>query len=494
MAVAPRKKLITTTFADYAGNSNGSSSDGDVATAVLDGLTGEIVDQMQQLTVEPLNVPTGGSEDGTLSGSRTNSVDRSSRSTAHDSWIFLDNAAQVFGRSPEIAEVTAADIRKGYDPQGYQWHGNFIQKEVYMGYRKRTYPQLQGVYHDIRQVRKMSACIDITPSFYNFRYSAIGDKYRCQVNHLQLRDLIWATSSYDVFYWHADGVVCWNPWQRTRKCVLGRSQIPKGFKMRSMCVDGGIVFVGDHQRGYCVKSLWTDAMASGSLEPGSSSSSSEEDIMNHASSDTSRSGAHQIIAAHNSGVVRLFDVQSLSVAKTMPFDWAVNCSTQTLDGSLQCVAGDSTDALLVDPRRDSNNPVATLTGHLDYSFSCSFSPDGRLVATGNQDTSIRVYDVRWPQQALKTLCGYISAMRVVRFSNCGRFLLGMESADYVHVYDVQSLAKAQVMSFMGEASGAAFSPDSNCLFLGISDAIHGNSLAEYNLAADAAALTLSIPF
>ncbi|KAJ2863225.1 hypothetical protein GGI22_002009, partial [Coemansia erecta] len=401
----------------------------------------------------------------------------------------------VFGRSPELKEVTDLDIRKGYDSQGYYWRGNVIQKEVYMGYRKRMYPRHQDVEHNVKQVRKMGKCIDTMHSFYRFRYSAIGDDFRSQIGHFQHRDMLWATSSYDVFFCHSGSVYCWNPWQRmARRSVLGRSQMPKAFKVRSMCVDSGVVFVGDGKGDYCVKALRVDT---GSVATGSLVAGAVEDAVNHASPATTRSGVPYIVCAHDSGAVRRLDVSNLSVTGSTVFGWPVHCSSLVQDGTLQCVVGDSADALLIDPRCGSGDSVARLTGHQDYSFACSFSPDGRLVATGSQDTSIRVYDVRRPQQTLATLCGYIGAMHVVRFSDCGKFLLGMESADYVHVYDAQSFAKAQVVSFMGETAGATFSPDSNCLFLAVSDSIHGSSLAEHSLASgdtEGALSPRSMPF
>ncbi|KAJ2693562.1 hypothetical protein GGH99_001095 [Coemansia sp. RSA 1285] len=474
------------------GSSN-SSNDEDLEAAVVDSLTDEVVSQMQLLSVErsaDAAVARSGGNQGRSAiaahnslgsgGGRSSNGSSNARDVQQDMWNFLDNAAQVFGNSPELKEVVVSDIRNGYDPQGYNWRGKVIQKEVYVGYRKRMYPRYQDVQHNVKQVRQMSDCIDTMHSFYDFRYSAIGDDFRCQIGDMQHRDMLWATSSYDVYYSHAGSVYCWNPWQRlARRRILDRSQMPRAFRMRSMCVDDGVVFVGDSKGDYCVKSLLADTgpVATGSLAAGTG-----VDAIRHASPTLSRSGALHIVSSHQSGAVRRLDACDLSVAHTSTMDWAANCSSLAHDGTMQCVVGNSTDAQLVDPRRGSDDCVARLTGHLDYSFSCALSPDGRLVATGSQDTSVRVYDVRWPHQTLATLGGYVGAMHVVKFSQCGRFLLGMESADYVHMYDVQSSFKrAQVVGLMGETAGAAFSPDSNCLFLSVSDPVHGSSLAEYNL-------------
>ncbi|KAI8323828.1 WD40 repeat-like protein, partial [Martensiomyces pterosporus] len=390
-------------------------------------------------------------------------------------WDFLTNAAQMFDRAPELTEATMADTRKGFDLQGYQWRGYELQRRLYMSYRRQVYPQVRCVEHDVQEVRRQASCIDSTASMYQFRYSVLSDDYRCQINHFQLRDLIWATSNYDVFYYHADGVKRWNPWKRTSEFVLSWRQFPSTFRLSSLCAGNGVVFTGDYKGRYCVKSLWTGDIASGRLSDGCG-----DDIANHAAPCVTRTGVSQVHVAHNNGFVRQFDLERLAVTAETPFEWAVNCSAMAPDGSLECVVGDSTEGLLVDARASgSGRRAARLTGHKDYSFACSFSPDGRLVATGNQDTTVRVYDVRWPQQSLAVLGGYLGAMRVVRFSDCGRHLLAAEPADYVHVYDAVTLQRAQDIEVMGEISGATFSPDSNCLFMGVSDAIHGNALAEF---------------
>ncbi|KAJ2262821.1 hypothetical protein GGI01_001246 [Coemansia sp. RSA 376] len=471
----------------------------------VDERTGDIVQQLQLLIQEPMEnlqldggrteVGSNGSvfgdtaeaSDGSfqmasgMATPTTNTVNTAvDTSAGGHTWDFLANAAQMFERASELKEVAAADIRKGYDMQGYQWRGHEIQKRLYMTFRRQVYPQYQCVQHDVQEVRKQANCIDSTATFYNFRSSSLGDGYRGQINHFQLRDLICATSNYDVYYYHSDGVHRWNPWLRSRRCVVSRSKMPRSFRVSSMCVDRGIVFTGDYKGRYCLKSLWSDddwdgsGVATGCLAP----ADTDNDIVNHATCSVSRGGAPQILASHNSGVLRQLDVQRLEVVGAVPFEWAVNCSATMPDGgALDCVVGDCVDGVLLDRRQKS--VVARLSGHRDFSFACSFSPDGRLVATGSQDSSARVYDVRWPQQTLATLCGYMGAMRVVKFSGDGRFLLAAEPADYVHIYDTQTFGLAQDIEFMGETSGAAFSPDSNCLFVGISDALHGSGLAEF---------------
>ncbi|KAJ2807056.1 hypothetical protein H4R20_001440 [Coemansia guatemalensis] len=454
--------------------------------------TADVVQQMQQL-----DVATGESSDSvdangsdfqhTFAAAASNAHNGAANTTTDATWDFLTNAAQMFERTPELTEIRAADIRRGYDMQGYRWNGYELQKQMYMSYRRDVYPHYQCVPHSVQGVRRGANCVDATASYYDFRYATTGSGYRCEINHFQLRDLVWATSSYDVFYWHQDGVQCWNPWQRTRKCVLERSQMPKAFKLSAMCVDDGLVFAGDYRGRYCLKTLrGGDGVFAGKL----SQDSGDDDIVNHATPVKSSSGAYQILAAQNKGHIRCFDVERLSVISNTAFDWAVNSTAVTTSGALACVVGDSCEGLLTDPRQNYRT-IARLCGHMDYSFTCAFSPDERLVATGNQDTSTRVYDVRWPQHALASLCGYIGAVRSVKFSPCGRYLLAAEPADYLHVYDTKTFGAAQDIEFMGEIAGATFSPDANCLFAGISDSIHECSLVEFNSSKAAGADTIS---
>ncbi|KAG8077188.1 hypothetical protein GUJ93_ZPchr0006g42683 [Zizania palustris] len=78
--------------------------------------------------------------------------------------------------------------------------------------------------------------------------------------------------------------------------------------------------------------------------------------------------------------------------------------------------------------------TSTLVGHLDYSFASAWHPDGRTFATGNQDKTCRVWDLRNLSTSLSVLRGNIGAIRCIRYSSDGQFMLFSEPADFVHVY------------------------------------------------------------
>ena len=124
--------------------------------------------------------------------------------------------------------------------------------------------------------------------------------------------------------------------------------------------------------------------------------------------------------------------------------------------------------------------VKPLCGHLDYSFASAWHPDGRIFATGNQDKTCRVWDVRNLSKSIAVLKGNLGAIRSIRFTSDGRFMAMAEPADFVHVYDAQSgFEKEQEINFFGEISGVSFSPDTESLFVGVWDRTYG-SLLQYN--------------
>lgn len=128
---------------------------------------------------------------------------------------------------------------------------------------------------------------------------------------------------------------------------------------------------------------------------------------------------------------------------------------------------------------DIGQEIATLRGHLDYSFSSAWHPDGRVLATGNQDRTCRLWDVRNTSQSLAVLQGRIGSIRGLEFSPDGRFLAAAEPADFVHVCDVSAgYARAQEIGIFGEIAGVSFSPDdgAQALFVGVADRTYGGLL------------------
>ncbi|PWZ17100.1 putative WD repeat-containing protein C2A9.03 [Zea mays] len=130
---------------------------------------------------------------------------------------------------------------------------------------------------------------------------------------------------------------------------------------------------------------------------------------------------------------------------------------------------------------DTCEVTSTLVGHLDYSFATAWHPDSWTFATGNQDKTCRIWDTRNLSTSLAVLRGNIGAIRCIRYSSDGRFLVFSEPADFVHVYSVAAdYKKRQEIDFFGEVSGITLSPDDESLFVGVCDRVYA-SLLQYRM-------------
>ena len=124
--------------------------------------------------------------------------------------------------------------------------------------------------------------------------------------------------------------------------------------------------------------------------------------------------------------------------------------------------------------------VANLVGHRDYSFASAWHPDGCTFATGNQDKTCRVWDVRHLSSPTAILKNNLGATRSIRFSSDGQYMVVAEPADFVHVYSTKAdYRKRQEIDFFGEISGVSLSPDDECIYIGIWDRTYA-SLLQYN--------------
>ena len=186
---------------------------------------------------------------------------------------------------------------------------------------------------------------------------------------------------------------------------------------------------------------------SGGAGRGSSTLPRLPDFGEGAESQKLSSSATSVTAANNDGFVRAFDASTWQRTLCVDCGWAVNFATSSPDGALLAAVGDDPAARLLDPRccGSSNatsfqpttrkSGVAVLQGHLDFSFAASWHPSGLLLATGNQDATARIWDLRNTKESLHVLKSELGAVRSLRFSPDGALLAAAEPADFVKVYD-----------------------------------------------------------
>ncbi|CAM6037453.1 unnamed protein product [Sphagnum compactum] len=396
-----------------------------------------------------------------------------------------DNENDVVSK---VSDTTAVQARRGKDIQGIPWDQMQFTREKYRETRLQEYKNYENLRRSHDELEKNCKSVEEGGNFYHFRHNTRSVK--STIVHFQLRNLVWATSKHDVYLMHNFSVMHWSPLTCKSTEVLNLAgPIVPAFEMRrhpsayqqelgrvqmsTMCVKRNLLVAGGFQGEMICKNL---------DQPGVSYCAKithdENAITNAIDIYDNSSGAVQLMSSNNDSVVRVFNCNDFSVLKSFYFPWAVNHTSVSPDSKTVIVVGDNPDGLLSDSQ--TGKVIATLKGHLDYSFASAWHPDGQYFATGNQDTTCRLWDIRNLGSSLAVLKGRIGAIRSLRFTSDGRFMAMAEPADFVHVFDTkQDFTKCQEIDLFGEVAGISFSPDSEALYVGVADRTYG-SLLEFN--------------
>uniref|UniRef100_A0A0D9Z878 Uncharacterized protein n=1 Tax=Oryza glumipatula TaxID=40148 RepID=A0A0D9Z878_9ORYZ len=393
----------------------------------------------------------------------------------------------------QMDDTSALDYKEGKDMQGIPWERLNYSRNQYREMRLRQYKNYENLTMPRDGLQKECKQVERKDTFYDFHLNT--RLVKSTIVHFQLRNLLWATSKHDVYLMQNYSVMHWSSLLQRGKEVLNvagqlapsqnvRGAMPLSrVQISTMAVKGNLMVAGGFQGELICKYVDKPGVAFCTNLTGNNNS-----ITNAVDIYQAPNGGTRVTAANNDCVVRTFDTERFSLISHFAFPWSVNNTSVSPDGKLLAVLGDSSDCLIADSQ--SGKEMARLQGHLDYSFSSAWHPDGRVLATGNQDRTCRLWDVRNPSRSVAVLEGRIGAVRGLRYSPDGRFLAVAEPADFVHVYDAAAgYAAAQEIDLFGEIAGVAFSPAGNngggdddggeALFVSIADRTYG-SLLEFH--------------
>ena len=145
-----------------------------------------------------------------------------------------------------------------------------------------------------------------------------------------------------------------------------------------------------------------------------------------------------ILSGSTDKTIRVWTVGSESAVKAMgPFTADVNAVAAGPDGSTVAAAMADNSVAFFDLASTSANPLRTLTGHTDKVFSLAFSADGRWLASGGADQSVRIWDAKTGAPT-RTLVGGTGEVNGLAFSRDARSLVSANGDGSMIVWQVET--------------------------------------------------------
>jgi len=165
----------------------------------------------------------------------------------------------------------------------------------------------------------------------------------------------------------------------------------------------------------------------------------------------------------NNKEIWMHDLNKPEVRNELKVNIEVNYFSENADSNLIIAAVDGNDVPIFDRRTLSQ--VMTLKGHTDFSMGVDLHQSLPLAATGNQDNSAKVWDLRNHKEAIATMPTKLSAANKVLFVSDSKIAV-METMDFVSCFEFRSCIQDSKM-VIGFSTGICLSPGGFLLYWGV---------------------------
>lgn len=331
----------------------------------------------------------------------------------------------------------------------------------------------------VNQTDRRDTWIPSTESYFRFRRMTMQSDV--SLAHFQLRSALACPSRSQAYYACPRGINRFNPISRKKEPAVSLAEFPAlGCVVTTLDANCGVLVGGTYSGTYVVKSLHSEdkEFSQGAISPGHAG------ITNHLQIHTPRRSSSPVAAiSSNDEGFRVMDIQTEQFISDFLYEYPINCSVVSPDRRLRALVGDTKEVVIANA--ETGETEVELTGHRDYGFACDWSEDGRTVATGFQDKSVKIWDTRkWTDSRgvgtpVASLWCDLAGARSLRFSPLGGgepVLVAAEEADYINIIDARSFQKKQTIDLFGEIAGVAFTDEGQELNVLVSDPHRGGLL------------------
>jgi len=111
-------------------------------------------------------------------------------------------------------------------------------------------------------------------------------------------------------------------------------------------------------------------------------------------------------------------------------------------------------------------------GHTAAVTAVTFSPDGAWLATGSDDTTVRLWEASSGRE-IRKLTGHDGSIRGLAFSSDGRYLASGNSDGTVKLWDVATGRELRTLMHIAGVTAVSFSPDGKTLAAGCTGMVRG---------------------
>jgi WD40 repeat protein len=119
----------------------------------------------------------------------------------------------------------------------------------------------------------------------------------------------------------------------------------------------------------------------------------------------------------------------------------------------------------------SSQEMNQFQGHTEVVMSIAFSPDGKRIVSGSDDSTLRLWDAQTGQPIGQALQGHTGSLRPVAFSPDGKRIVSGSDDSTLRLWDAQTGQPIgqPLQGHTGSVSSVAFSPDGKRIMSGSDD-------------------------